>query len=123
MGGSGTTVEVFNPVTGQSCSLPSFSTDRYGHTSVGGELCGPHNYCSVLSSGGKWVSSHFLANNRPRGYHCSWTTGEGTILLGGGEYPTTTEIITEGTLDGMPGFTLEHELSAACSIPDMITNT
>ena len=110
-GGSGayTSVELFNPTTGQSCELPSLPDNRLYHTSAGLEICGggygTWTSCITFSSG-EWVASHHLVEERSD--HCSWDTEEGTILLGGVYSSTTTETVKQGVSDGMAGFTLQY---------------
>ena len=75
-------------------------------------LCGGRNTkttCTIITNG-KWVTSHALAKIRV--YHTSWNIKEeGKIILMGGTYGgNTTEIITEGENDGVPGFTLKYDL-------------
>ena len=110
-GGSGRSVEVFNPTTGQSCDLPSMPDQKFGHTMDGLTICGgPIGYgntCITFSSG-KWEHSHALAQDRSD--HCSWSTSDGIMLLGGDMWDsqTTTETVRLGEFDSQPGFTLKY---------------
>ena len=74
-------------------------------------LCGGYETrttCTTFTSG-KWVTSHALVENRDG--HASWYNKEEDkiILMGGHDSVRTTEIITEGENDGVPGFTLKYD--------------
>jgi len=124
-------VEVLDPITGQICSLPSIPDPRIEHTMVSLTICGggawyspntTETTCITFSfSSGEWVTSHSLVEERYS--HSSWVTEEGTILLGGGFSPNTTEIVTQTEFDSSPGFTLQHDFQGACSIVDQTTGT
>ena len=110
-----TSVEVLDPTTGQICSLPSMPHRRSGHTMESLTICGGDAYnasdaiyttCITLSSS-EWETSHTLGEKR--GYHSSWVTEEGTMLLGGNYSPNTTEIVKQTEFDAVPGFTLQHD--------------
>ena len=106
--GATTSAEVFQVSTGQSCSLPSLPDKRQYHTSHSLTLCGgifTPTSCISFSSG-VWVPSHSLAEERYK--HCSWEREEGLLLLGGEDSPTTTELLTEGSEEGVPAFSLQY---------------
>lgn len=90
-----------------------------GLTICGADSTAKTNCISFIS--GKWVTSHALA--KERGWHCSWATSTGTMLLGGHESPRTTEMISEAGYNGQPGFSLEHDIMDACSISDPTTES
>merc|ERR1712013_734083 len=126
-GGDDSSVEVFNPTTGQSCELPSLPYQRSGHTMDGMTVCGGvftgnGNTCITFSSG-EWVNSHALAQDRSD--HCSWSTRDGIMLLGGDMWDsqTTTETVRLGEFDSQLGFTLQYRTAHACSINDLTTDT
>ena len=48
--------------------------------------------CLSLTAGG-WVKTHDLQQERVK--HISWTTGEGTVLIGGYKSQFTTEIVKQ----------------------------
>ena len=103
-----TSAEVFQVSTGQSCSLPSLPDDRAGHTSHPLTLCGGYytpTSCISFSSG-VWVPSHSLAEERY--YHTTWLREKGQMLMGGWRSPTTTELLTEGSEEGVPAFSLQY---------------
>ena len=114
-----TSVEVLNPITGESCSLPAIPEDRSGHTMENLTICGGSNStggpgitnitttCITFSSG-EWVTSNTLVEERVS--HSSWDTDAGTILFGGFYSPNTTEKVTRAENEGVPGFTLQHDL-------------
>ena len=84
-GGDGamTSVDIFVPSTGHSCSLPSLPKGREGHTMSGLTICGGANTmttCLQLSSG-QWTVSHNLTQMRYR--HSSWQSDNGLVLMGG----------------------------------------
>jgi len=131
----GTSVEVFNPTTGQSCLLPSLPLGLSGHTMHKLTVCGGRYHvaggtwdmsdtCITLSSG-EWVTSHALISRRYAS--CSWSTSSGVILMGGDEYEggVTTETVREGEYYSQPGFTMEvgGGLLDACAINDHSTDT
>ena len=106
---TGTSVEVYTP--NNQCVLPSLPEEMFAHTSDEGTLCGGEyssSICITFSSG-KWVTSHALAQERS--FHTSWNNKEeGKIILMGGDYSrTTTDTITEGENDGVPGFPLNYK--------------
>ena len=104
---AGTSVEVFNPVTNNSCELPSLPKARSDHTMDGLTICGGGDYVTCLTfSSGQWVTSHALTENRD--YHCSWSTGPGIVLLGGAESPNTTEIVLHREYEAVPGFSMQY---------------
>jgi len=128
-----TSVEVFNPITGQSCLLPSLPLGLFGHTMHELTVCGgrydvdgytwdTRDTCITLSSG-EWVTSHALISHRYT--HCSWSTSSGVMLLGGDDFGAEiTETVREGEYYSQPGFTLQdHELLNACAINDHSTDT
>ena len=52
------------------------------------------------------MPSHSLAEEREE--HTSWQREEGLLLLGGKYSPTTTELLTEGSEEGVPAFSLQY---------------
>jgi len=124
--GAETSVEVFSP--DYQCVLPSLPDQRSHHTSNNMTLCGGISYpeltnCITFSSG-LWVTSHAMAEKRV--YHTSWNIKEeGKIILMGGGYNggNTTETITEGDYDGVPGFSMKYNTWRACAIPDDTSNS
>ena len=103
-------MEVFYPTADKlSCVLPSLPDQRVGHTMDSLEICGGYSTrttCITFTSG-QWVTSHALTEERV--YHTSWSTQDGIVLMGGYDSPRTTEIITEGEYEGVPGFDLQHD--------------
>ena len=43
-----------------------------------------------------------------RGYHTSWSTDAGIILMGGLYSGRTTELISQGVYDAVPGFGMQY---------------
>ena len=66
----GKSVEVFVPSTGQQCELPDLPEPRYGHIQYKQTLCGGDDRdnisksCISLDSGGKWVETTTLREDR-----------------------------------------------------------
>eukprot|EP00091_Calanus_sinicus_P017868 TRINITY_DN3888_c0_g1_i2.p1 TRINITY_DN3888_c0_g1~~TRINITY_DN3888_c0_g1_i2.p1 ORF type:complete len:316 (-),score=66.45 TRINITY_DN3888_c0_g1_i2:89-1036(-) len=122
-GGDGlhTSVQVFNPSTGLSCSLPSLPEGRIYHTQDGLMVCGggpsdKRQNCVTFTSG-EWVLSHTLVNQRM--VHNGWMTDQGLLLLGGGNHPFSTEIVTAGVEQGVESFAMKYDTRNACSMPDL----
>merc|ERR1711892_131117 len=120
-----TSVEVFSPSTGLSCSLPSLPDLRDGHTMDSTLICGggnPSSTCLTFSSG-KWITSHRISN---RYAHTSWETGQGVVLMGGDDHPTTSEIVQMGEEQGQqgePSFPMKYSTRFACSMADLTNPT
>merc|ERR1719347_139980 len=97
-------VEVLNPSSGKTCSLPSLPDEREAHTSTGLTLCGgvlTSTSCITFSSG-EWVTSHTLAEERY--LHSAWMTNNKDIVLIGGDYSgNTSETLIEGVSSTEPG--------------------
>jgi len=115
-----TSVELFNPVTGLTCSLPDLPDNRNWHSMSGLTICGGDdmdkgidkslNSCLVFSQG-EWSAGPALAQGRR--YHCSWVPQEGTtLLMGGYDTDMTTELVGQG-----PSFPLKYDTAGACAIP------
>ena len=101
-------MEVFYPTDDkQSCVLPSLPDERWYHTMESLEICGgryTRTTCITFTSG-QWVTSH--AFTKERSSHTSWSTEDGVVLMGGYS-GRTTEIITEGEYEGVPGYDLQY---------------
>ena len=90
--------EVFLPSTSTSCQLPGLVLERDGHTQDNLLLCGGGYGSDALTSceefspaPGTWArTSHTLQHQRAS--HVSWSVEEGTLLMGGSIYGTTSEI-------------------------------
>ena len=103
--GMGASVEVFFPLTNESCFLPSLPAPRGGHTVNGVLVCGGDyvdienikplevKNCLALESG-QWVESGVL--REARNSHTSWTSKAGLMLMGGWGSPGTTEVFQGG---------------------------
>ena len=52
------------------------------------------------------MPSHSLAEKRY--WHTSWEREEGLLLLGGSYSPYNTELLTEGSEEGVPAFSLQY---------------
>ena len=72
------------------------------------EICGGYytsTTCITFTSG-QWVTSHALTEERLE--HTSWSTQDGIVLMGGSYSGMTTEIISEGEYEGVPGYDLQY---------------
>jgi len=135
-------VELYNPATGKSCSLPDLPDERWGHTMNGLYICGgkdvynspclnqtsggswsPVEHCCSPSTGcgdfykGKWqYNIHTFV--KPRADHMSWQTENGLVLLSGTYSYLTTEIIPTEETHKMEGLSvkLENSHSDGCAI-------
>ena len=105
-------VEVYEPDTGRSCSLPDLPESVYHHTmdTVNGVpvLCGgilkENDKCWWLnSSSGVWEI--YATGLKDRERHTSWVSPVGLILIGGTHQGVTT---TELVPSGGPQFSLQH---------------
>ena len=79
-----TSVEVFIPSTGLSCSLPPLPDDRLYHTMDSTYTCGGvgmPSSDSCLHFSGQWTDSYTLVHAREG--HSSWMTDYGLLLMGG----------------------------------------
>ena len=99
-GGNGakTSVEVFVPSTGLSCSLPTLPDQRYDHTMDSLLICGGYDDSSPSTclsfTSGQWMTSHTLLERWCT--HTSWQTEQGLVLMGGLYRPYTSEIVEQG---------------------------
>ena len=97
--------EVFHPATSTSCQLPGMVERREGHTLEGLLACGGDVYtdaghsCEEFSPAtGTWALTHTLQEARYD--HVSWSVEEGTLLMGGFQHETTSEIVKhDGTTE------------------------
>ena len=115
-GGILSSVEVYQPGTNTSCTLPSLPEGIH-HSQDSLTQCGGlsgsrfqlSRSCHTLdTTTGQWTKTHSLS--RKRAGHSSWRREDGTILLMGGAYsPTTTELVSESSGVSTPGFTLKYE--------------
>ena len=101
-------VELYNPITKTSCSLPDLPKYRRGHTSVGGIICGGYRTatsCIDISSG-RWSGTKYEAT-RVRYHHLVWNINPGeSFMLLGGWYATTDIVHYNGKVE--PGFNLQY---------------
>ena len=109
-------VEIYNPVTKTSCSLPKLPQGRWWHTQDGEIACGggsgsgtTQTTCVKWSSeSGTWTQSHTLRQSRFA--HVSWSTDDGVYLMGGKDSSSrrTTELVKEdGSVED--GFSLKYD--------------
>jgi len=118
-----TSVEVFSPLTGESCSLPSLPDHRYRHTMDGLLICGGDltTVSCLTFSSGEWTRSNTLVE--PRTDHTSWQTEEGVVLIGGDYGYYTTELVHEAGVEGELSFDMQNATYYACSMPDLTSNS
>ena len=107
--GASTSVEVFVPSTGLSCSLPALPDERYSHTMDSLLICGGSvssaSTCLSFTSG-QWITSHTLVEERF--HHTSWQTEQGLVLMGGQGFPDTSEIVATAGGQGGPSFAMQY---------------
>lgn len=124
-GDGGTTiVEVYDPSTGLSCSLPNLPEGRIYHTMDGLIVCGggPSSKTTCLTfTSGEWVVSHTLVNQRM--VHVSWQTDQGLLLMGGGNMPFSSEILPTTGDQGVESFAMQYDTRNACSMPDLTSDS
>ena len=104
-------VELYNLKTKTSCELPDLPGDTYGHTSVGGVLCGGLDSlaksCLDITKG-SWSGEKYLQQSS-RYNHVRWNInpGESFMLLGGMYSQKSTDIVhVSGKVE--PGFALKY---------------
>jgi len=124
---SSASVEVFFPLTSQSCSFPSLPDGgRHHHTMESFLVCGGGDFdysfstCVTFDSG-EWATSHTLVEWRFG--HSSWQTDQGVILMGGWDSRDTSEIVPMTAEQGELAFALEHSTRYACSMSDLTSDT
>ena len=110
-------VELYNPSSGNSCSLQNLQEERFGHSSCGDLICGGTKIESIGRSCEKITGTEVsplpsLTLRQLRYGHLCWTlprpsSGRSQIMLLGGKYsPTTTEIVSGSS--STEGFTLPY---------------
>ena len=114
-GGGLKSVEMYNPATNTTCSLPQLPEARYQLSQDGGLACGGKGGNNTLttcvkwgSESGTWTQSHTLRQSRFT--HVSWATEDGVYLMGGKDSSSrrTTELVKEdGSVED--GFSLKYE--------------
>ena len=108
----GTSVELLYTNGSRICSLPDLPFTKYQHSQTGLTACGGWGWaaaestCHTLSSTGSWGQTHSMDQSRVD--HSAWDSPQGTILLGGWESRTTSEILLENG-DIKPGFNLDYD--------------
>ena len=94
-----------------NCPMPTMPEPRLSHTQTGPVVCGGYHRksCITFTRGSvNWKKTHTLAR-RGRVHHSAWDSPQGTVLIGGSDFParTTSEILLENG-DTKPGFNLDH---------------
>jgi len=122
-GGSGNlaSVEVFDPSSGLSCSLPALPNDRWGHTMNSLLICGGGGTNCLSFTSGQWITSHNLLGKRYG--HTSWQTEQGLVLMGGGINSDTSEIVPTDGGQGGPSFAMQYSTGYACSMQDLTSDS
>ena len=91
------------------CRLPDLPAGRAAHSQAALLSCGgfgTETSCARLTAGG-WRPGPALL--RPRYHHCSWTSGRGTLLLGGRASGYTTELLPANTSVSTESFPLKYD--------------
>ena len=106
--------EVFIPALNKSCSLPSLTNSRHEHSqnnllACGGQgTTGTETTCEGFTSGVGWRQEPYILTEERR-YHTSWSLSNGSLLLLGGEWSNTTEVVIPG-VGTRPGFSLKYPI-------------
>ena len=116
----GVSVEIFNPHTNHSCSLPDLPGEaRWQHSQCGGMICGGGDFntstyqsCLKLNplTGAFTPTSVSLVEERD--YHLCWEIeGKGgpTLLIGGEFSPRSTELVNSDGSSSSTSFTLQYD--------------
>ena len=106
----GQSAEVFVPGTGSSCLVSaSLVLDRFWHSQDGLLACGGTTCEQFSPATGTWaLTGHTLQEERQG--HVSWSVEEGTLLMGGVNSGTTSEIVKH---DGTTERTFELQYDTA----------
>ena len=109
-------IEMVNSWWTSTCSLysrASLPSPRAYHTQSGDILCGGYGYedpdpstTCMSYTAGAWVTSHTLLEERYD--HCSWSSPEGVLLMGGEGSPRTTELLSNIDSSTALSFSLEY---------------
>ena len=106
-------VEIYNPASNTTCSLPKLPEARMYHTQDKELACGgfpgSHTMTTCVkwsSESGSWTQSHTLRHRRFG--HVSWATEDGVYLMGGTSSSKTTELVkADGSVED--GFSLKYD--------------
>jgi len=121
--GAQKSVEVYVPSTGMSCMLPPMPDARVYHSMNGLVVCGGtyvRDSCVSMVSG-QWETSHALESQRNS--HVSWVVGEELLLMGGGNLPTTSEVLPLAGGDGSSAWAMKYDTRNACAMPDLTSES
>ena len=105
-------MEVYNPGSQHSCSLPDLPDLRHDHSLCGGLLCGgQQSGRSCLS----WETHHHIFTTAEvtllqerKGHLCWAEDSQGVRLMGGNESSNTTEYVRAGGAVSTAGFNLKY---------------
>jgi len=111
--------ELYNPASGNSCPVQDLQQARLSHSSCGGLVCGGWDLSSSLQSCERITGTEVsplssLTLRRGRYAHLCWSLTADKMMLLGGRYSRTTEIVSGSS--SSVGFTLPYETSEACGI-------
>ena len=114
-GDSRSKVEVYNPGSQHSCSLPDLPDLRHEHTLCGGLLCGG---LGSARSCLRWEDHHHIFTtaqvtllHHRKGHLCWAEDSKGVRLMGGNEYSSnnTTEFVLSGGSGSTASFSLKYQ--------------
>ena len=113
-GGYGTPsqkVEVLHANGSSWCSLPDLPGTRLGHSVSGREVCGGDAADSscIEFRDGSWAQSHTL--QRQRTGQSAWSSPSGLVLLGGIRDPSTTELLSDDSIESTLHFPLKYDIA------------
>ena len=94
-------VELYNPSSGNSCPVQDLQNFKFGHSSCNSLICGgmfSQKSCEKIT-GTEVTPLPSLTLRQKRSDHMCWShSGDNKVLLlGGGQSPTTTEIVSESS--------------------------
>ena len=112
----GKSVEVFNPRTNSSCSLPDLPGEvRYSHSLCRDLLCGGGDSSSTRRSclkldpqTGVFTPAAVRLEEERANHQCWDVEGEGVLLIGGYNSPRSTELVSPDGSSSTANFTLSY---------------
>ena len=117
-------VELYHIANKSSCTLPDIpeNNGKWGHTSVGGVICGGQATGSLDGSttclditSGAWTSSNYQPLISRHADHVSWNLGldDSFMLLGGSGFPASSNATSIVKSDGTNevGFMMQYSIT------------
>ena len=109
-------VELYNPSSGHSCSLPDLPQEMSLHTQCGLLLCG--DFSCLLMEGTTFSRTSVILKEERRLHLCWSLPGAGgeVMLLGGSKSPTTTEVVSPDGSSSRTSWDLQYDTRWSISI-------